>query len=95
MHINDTGAFDELQCLVRLKVLFDQDNGRHIKASVCYYTCCKTLQGFYYLSFFKWGTRFSSVAEGLALFDAMAANLDLIIAAANLDEVEVSFHPYH
>ena len=54
-------------------------------------TCCETLQGFYYLSYFKWVARFSTVEEGVALFDAMADNLDLIIAAADRDAMEVSF----
>jgi hypothetical protein len=88
---DDTEVFDELQRLARVKVLFSQDKWLSIKASVCYMTCCETLQGFYYLAFFKWATRFSSVEEGLALFDAMAANIDLIIAAADRDDVEVCF----
>jgi hypothetical protein len=96
---DDTEVFDELQRLTRVKVLFSRDKWLFIKASVCYMTCCETLQGFYYLSFFKWATRFSSADEGLMLFDAMAANIDLIIDAANRDEVEVCFeqhmHPYH
>jgi hypothetical protein len=91
IYINDTEDFDELQRLARVKVLFKRDQWLSLKASVGYMTCCETLQGFYYLAFFKWVTRFSSVEEGLALFDAMAANIDLIIAAADRDDVEVYF----
>ncbi len=87
-YTDDNDGFDALRRLIAVKVCFAQDP---IQASVCFMTCCETLQGFYYLSYFKWVARFSTVEEGVALFDAMADNLDLIIAAADRDAMEVSF----
>ena len=81
IQVNAEDVYDSCQQLTRMYVLFEWGAGAPLPAWVTYLTRCDTLDGFFYVSFFRWTTRCRSAEECVCLFDAMAADIGRLVSA--------------
>lgn len=78
---SDSTGFNERKRLVRINVMFEYSESLRPKASVTHMMVCG--DGHYYVAFFKWVARCSSVAECVALLDGIARDIKGLVAVAD------------
>jgi hypothetical protein len=79
-HESNTTDFNERKRLVKIKVFFTFSESLNLMASV---THMIHGDGFYYIAFFRWVARCSSVEECVALFDGIARDIKGLVAVAD------------
>ncbi len=77
---SNTAHFNERKLLVRINVFFMHSESLSVKATV---THMVHGDGIYYIAFFHWVVRCSSVEECVALFDGIARDIKGLVAVTD------------